>query len=103
MRIPFLSSPMAGNFRFIFISLFYMSQLFVYFKASKVELLNKYPNVGLMCFSWLASHSFVSNLCLQDMVYLIPPEEPESACNAFCLADHSPILTWGLIAFSVAR
>lgn len=48
MRIPFLFSPMAGNFRFIFISLFYMSQLFVYFKASKVELLNKYPNVGLV-------------------------------------------------------
>lgn len=94
---------MADNFRLIFISLFYISQLFVYFKASKVELLNKHPNFGLMCFSWLASDNIASNLCLQDMVYCIPPEEPESASNAFCLADHSPILTWGLLAFSAAR
>jgi len=54
----------------------YASVVCIVYKASKVELLNKHPNVGPMCFSWLASHRFVFffNLCLQDTVYYTPSQ-----------------------------
>ena len=79
----------------------YASVVCIVYKASKVELLNKHPNVGPMCFSWLASHRFVFFLIFVYRTQcIIPPpnastplEEPESSSNAFCLADYSSVLT----------
>lgn len=89
----------------------YASVVCILYKASKVELLNKHPNVGPMCFSWLASHGFFFFLIFVYRTQcIIPPpnacthpEEPASASNAFCLADCNSFLTWELFLFSVAR
>lgn len=78
-------------------------------KASKVELLNKHPNVGPMCCSWLASHGFFFfNLCLQDTVYYTPSQRlhsPRTAriCFSCLLFSCGSVLTWELFPFSMAK
>lgn len=98
-------SPLADNFIDLFLShyVLYASVVCILYKASKVELLNKHPNVAPMCFhGWLHTDIFLKIFVYRTQCIIPPPNactppgEPESTSNAFCLADCSSVLTWGL-------
>lgn len=70
------------------------------YKETKVELLNEVPGDESMCFSCMASHGGFFLIFVYKTLYIVPPpngctppDELESAPNAFSLAGYDSVLT----------